>query len=127
MVRQPFVKEDDMTEATTVTTSATSGVSSAAATAEKVVEAIAKVEGPILSGVSIFVPGAAAVTVPLQTILPLILPDIEKALNDISAGTYSDIFSVAREFVQHITQGLPNSPILSKVNEVVKATGPITN
>jgi hypothetical protein len=118
------VKEDDMTDSTTVTTSATSGVASAAATAEKVVEAIAKVEGPILTGVSIFVPGAAAVTVPLQTILPLIIPDIEKALNDISAGTYSDIFMVAREFVQHITAGLPNSPILSEVKAVVD--GPIT-
>jgi hypothetical protein len=124
------VKEDDMTDApaTTVTSTATSGVATAAATAEKVIEAIAKVEGPILSGVSIFVPGAAAVTVPLQTILPLIIPDIEKALNDIAQGTYSDIFLVARQFVQHITQGMPNSPILSKVNEAVnpRPVGPIT-
>ena len=98
---------------TTVTTSATSGVQSAAATAEKVVEAIGRVEGPILTGVSIFVPGAAVVTVPLETILPLILPDIEKALNDIAQGNYGDIFSVLKEFVSHITAGRPNSPILS--------------
>jgi len=115
-----------MTEATTVTTSATSGIASAAATAEKVVEAIAKVEGPILTGVSIFVPGAAAITVPLETILPLIIPDIERALNDISKGSYSDIFTVAREFVQHISKGLPNSPILSKIEAATKAVGPIT-
>lgn len=108
---------------TTVTTSATSGIASAAATAEKVVEAIAKVEGPILTGVGIFVPGAAAITVPLETILPLIIPDIERALNDISRGTYTDIFMVAREFVQHITQNMPNSPILSQVNAVINPQG----
>ena len=43
----------------------TSTIATAAATAEKVVETIARVEGPILTGVSIFVPGAAAITVPL--------------------------------------------------------------
>jgi hypothetical protein len=96
---------------------------SIATAAETAVEAIAKVEGPILTGVGIFVPGASAVTVPLQAILPLIIPDIEKALNDIAKGSYSDIFLVAREFVQHITQGMPNSPILSAVE---KAVGPIT-
>jgi hypothetical protein len=98
---------------TTVTTSATSGIATAAATAEKVVEAIAKVEGPILAGVTMFVPGAAPVTIPLETILPLILPDIERALNDIAAGNYGDIWSVGREFVDHLTKGKPNSPILS--------------
>jgi hypothetical protein len=113
--------------APTVTTTATSSVASAAATAEKVVEAIAKVEGPILTGVSIFVPGAAAITVPMETLLPLLLPDIEQALNDISQGNYTDIFSVCREFVQHISKGLPNSPILSQIAAVVKAPGPVTN
>jgi len=108
---------------TTITTTGTSGVATAAATAEKVVEAIAKVEGPILSGVSIFVPGAAAVTVPMETILPLILPDIEKALNAISAGNYSSIWQIGEEFVQHITQGMPNSPILSEVNALVNSGG----
>jgi hypothetical protein len=98
---------------TTVTTSATSPIATAAATAEKVVEAIAKVEGPILTGVSLFVPGAAVITVPMETVLPLILPDIEKALNDIAQGSYGDIFSVLQQFVGHITAGKPNSPILS--------------
>jgi hypothetical protein len=97
----------------TLTTTGTSGIASAAAVAEKVVEAIAKVEGPILTGVSLFVPGAAVVTVPLETILPLIIPDIERALNDISQGSYGDIWTVCQQFVQHITTGKPNSPILS--------------
>lgn len=100
---------------TTVTTSATSGIATAAATAEKVVEAIAKVEGPILAGVTMFVPGAAPITVPMETILPLILPDIEKALNDIASGNYGDIWAVGKEFVDHLTAGKPNSPILSSV------------
>jgi hypothetical protein len=106
------------------TTVTTSGIASAAATAEKVVEAIAKVEGPILTGISIFVPGAAAITVPLETILPLIIPDIEKALNDISTGTYGDIFEVAREFVQHITAGKTNSAVLSAPGQTTGAPRP---
>ncbi|HEY8751600.1 MAG TPA: hypothetical protein VIM11_26700 [Tepidisphaeraceae bacterium] len=105
----------------TITTSGTSGIASAAAVAEKVVEAVAKVEGPILTGVSLFVPGAAVVTVPLETILPLILPDIEKALNDIAQGNMGDIWQVGREFVQHITSGQPNSSILSTINKLVNA------
>jgi hypothetical protein len=108
---------------TTVAISATSGIASAAATAEKVVEAIAKVEGPILTGVSIFVPGAAAITVPLETILPLVIPDLEKALNDISQGNYGDIWTVCKEFVDHIRIGKPNSPILSQVNAVINPQG----
>jgi hypothetical protein len=55
------------------------------------------------------------VTVPLETILPLILPDIEKALNDIAQGNYGDIWSIGREIVDHIAKGKPNSPILSAV------------
>jgi hypothetical protein len=106
---------------TTVTTSATSGISTAAATAEKVVEVIGSVSGPILTGVSLFVPGAAAITVPMETILPLILPDIEKALNDISQGTYGDIFSVLSQFVSHISAGKPNSPILSAIGTAASA------
>jgi hypothetical protein len=110
--------------ATTVTSTATSGVATAAATAEKVIEAIAKVEGPILSGVSIFVPGAAAITVPLETILPLIIPDIEKALNDIAQGpgSYGDIFSVLKSFSDHIKAGFPNAAALAPT----KPSGPIT-
>jgi hypothetical protein len=101
--------------ATTVTTTAVSGVATAAAAAEKVVETLAKVEGPILTGVSIFVPGAAAITVPLQTILPLIIPDIEQALNDIAQGpgSYMDIFSVLKTFADHIKRGMPNADALS--------------
>jgi hypothetical protein len=84
-----------------------------AAGAEKVVETIAKVEAPILTGVGMFVPGAATVTVPMQAILPLLIPDIERALNDVVSGNNGDIFSALMEFVNHIRVGMPNSPVLS--------------
>ena len=96
-----MIKENTMTD-----------IASVAAEAEKVVETIAKVEGPILTGVTLFVPGASAVTVPMQTILPMILPDIENALNDIAKGNYGDIWMVGKAFVDHIKKGMPNSPFL---------------
>lgn len=81
--------------------------------AEKVVEVLAKVAPPILTGVGMFVPGAATVTVPMQAILPLLIPDIERALNDVVSGNNGDIFSALMEFVNHIRKGAPNSPVLS--------------
>lgn len=84
-----------------------------AGSAEKVVEAIAKVEAPILAGVGMFVPGASPITSVLSHVLPLVIPDIEKALNDIAAGNDGDIFDTMLEFVNHIRQGKPNSAALS--------------
>lgn len=84
-----------------------------AAGAEKAIEMIAKVEGPILTGVGMFVPGASTVTVPMQVLLPLLIPDIERALNDVVSGNNGDIFSSLMEFVNHIRVGMPNSATLS--------------
>ena len=84
-----------------------------AAAAEKVVESIARVEGPILTGVGMFVPGAAPITAILSNVLPLLIPDIEKALTDIATGNNGDIFDTLLEFVNHIRTGKPNSPVLS--------------
>lgn len=81
--------------------------------AEKVVEVVGKVAAPVLTGVGMFVPGASTITVPLAAILPLLIPDIERALNDVVAGNNGDIFSALMEFVNHIRTGKPNSPILS--------------
>jgi hypothetical protein len=86
-----------------------------AADAEKVVEVIDKVAAPVLTGIGIFVPGASTVTVPLQAILPLLIPDIERALNDVVSGNNGDIFSALMEFVNHLRKNAPNSPILSGV------------
>lgn len=85
----------------------------AAGTAEKIVEGVAKVEGPILAGVGMFVPGASPYTAVLSSVLPLIMPDIERALNDISTSNDGDIFDTMMEFVNHIRAGKPNSPTLS--------------
>jgi hypothetical protein len=109
------------TAAPAATTTVTTTLASVATTAEKAISGFASVEGPLLTGISIFVPGAAAYTVPLQSILPLILPDIEKALQDIASGTYGDIWAVGAEFISHITAGKANSPALSPT-----PTGPVT-
>lgn len=114
----------DTTAPATSTTTVATTVSGVAATAEKVLEGFAKVEGPILSGISLFVPGAAAITVPLASILPLILPDIEKALQDIASSNYGDIWAVGSEFISHITAGKANSAALSATPP--KPSGPVT-
>lgn len=94
---------------------------SAAAAAEKVVEAIDKVDGPILTGIGMFVPGASPITSVLNNILPLVIPDIEKALTDIAAGNDGDIFNTLLEFVNHIRTGKPNSPALSAPSDSIPA------
>lgn len=94
----------------------------AAAAAEKVVEAVARVEGPVLTGIGMFVPGASPVTTILQNILPLIIPDIEKALTDIANGNDGDIFNTLVEFVNHIRQGKPNSAALSPPDTIPAAS-----
>lgn len=81
--------------------------------AEKVVEAVAKVEGPILAGVGMFVPGASPITAVLSHVLPLVIPDIERALSDIANSNDGDIFETMIEFVNHIRSGKPNSAALS--------------
>src|SRR4051794_8265587 len=85
----------------------------AAAAAEKVVEAIDRVDGPILAGVGMFVPGAAPITTMLNHFLPLIIPDLEKALTQIAEGNNGDLFDTLFEFVNHIRAGKANSPVLS--------------
>jgi hypothetical protein len=85
----------------------------AAEATEKVVEAIAKVEGPLLTGVGMFVPGASPVTTILSSVLPLLIPDIERALNDVATANNGDIFATLLEFVNHIRSKMPNSPALS--------------
>jgi hypothetical protein len=60
-----------------------------------------------------FVPGASPITAILSHVLPLIIPDIEKALTDIATSNDGDIFDTMLEFVNHIRTGKPNSPVLS--------------
>lgn len=89
----------------------------AAAEVEKGVEALAKVEGPILTGVGMFVPGASPITAILSHVLPLVIPDIERALTDIANSNDGDIFDTMLEFVNHIRAGKANSAALSGTPE----------
>ncbi len=90
-----------------------SSISEAAATAEKVVETVMKVEPTIVGVSSMFVPGAGPVLAMVQPWVITAVPFIEKALNDIAAGNNSDLFSAFIELLQHVSKGGPNSPILS--------------
>jgi hypothetical protein len=88
-------------------------VSSAAATAEKVVETVMKVEPTIATMAGMFVPGAAPVVAMVQPAILMAIPFIERALNDIASANGGDIMSAMIELLQHITKGQSNSPILS--------------
>lgn len=88
-------------------------VSSAAATAEKVVEDVMKVEPVIMGGVGMFVPGAAPIAAMVQPWIMMAAPYIERALTDIASNNGGDVLGAFIELMQHVSKGGPNSPILS--------------
>ena len=88
-------------------------IKAAAATAEGVVEAIAKVEPMAATMASMFVPGAAPVVAMVQPQILIAIPFLERALKDIAASNGGDVMSGMIELLQHLTVGQPNSPILS--------------
>jgi hypothetical protein len=98
-----------MTDTTTVSTTGTG----AAAVAEKAVEAVMKVEPMIVTGVGMFVPGAAPILAMVQPWIVLAAPFLERALNDVAAGNNGDVLTAFFELIQHISKGQPNSPILT--------------
>lgn len=99
-----------------------STVTEIAATAEKVVEGVMKVEPTIVGVSSMFVPGAAPILAMVQPWVLTAVPYIERALNDIANGNGGDIFGAFVELLQHISKGGPNSPILAEAE--VPATSP---
>jgi hypothetical protein len=88
-------------------------VSGAAATAEKVIEDVMKVEPAIMTGVGMFVPGAAPITAMVQPWILMAAPYLERALTDIASGNGGDILNAIPELLQHISKGQPNSAVLS--------------
>jgi hypothetical protein len=88
-------------------------VASAAGTAEKVIEGVMKVEPIIVGATGMFVPGAAPIIAMVQPWVITAVPFIERALKAIEAGNGGDSFSAFVELLQHVSKGLPNSPILS--------------
>lgn len=89
-------------------------IGEAAATAEKVVEAVMKVEPTIVGVSSMFVPGAGPILAMVQPWVLTAVPYIERALNDIASSNNGDLFGSFIELLQHISKGGPNSPILSE-------------
>ena len=94
-----------------------------AATTEKVIESVMKVEPTIVGISSMFVPGAGPVLAFVQPWVMTAVPYIEKALNDIASGNNSDLFSAFIELLQHVSKGGPNSPVLSPVGAAVSDPG----
>jgi len=90
-------------------------VKSIAVEAEKVVEAIVKVE-PFVSTMAAFVPGAAPVMAIVHPAVVALAPLIEKALMDVAAGHNGDAFSAFILMAQHISKGFPNIQALAVAN-----------
>lgn len=111
---QPQKETPPMT--TTVTTAAAPSMpnfSSMAATAEKVVEEVAKIEPTIATVSAMFVPGAAPVVAMVQPAVLLAIPYVERALNDIASSNGGDLMNALIELLQHVTSGQPNSAVLA--------------
>jgi len=90
-------------------------VKSIATEAEKVVEAIVRVE-PFVSTMAAFVPGAAPVMAIVHPAVVALAPLIEKALMDVAAGHNGDAFSAFILMAQHISKGFPNIVALAQAN-----------
>lgn len=102
-----------MTDTTTISTSG----AGAAAVAEKVVEDVMKVEPMVVSGVGMFVPGAAPIVAMVQPWIVMAAPYLERALTDISQGNGGDVLGAFIELMQHVSKGSANSPILSSITD----------
>lgn len=89
-------------------------VGEVAATTEKVIESVMKIEPTIVGVSSMFVPGAGPVLAMVQPWVLTVVPFVERALNDIAASNGNDLFSAFIEFMQHVKKGGPNSPALSE-------------
>jgi len=88
-------------------------IAEAAGEAEKIVEAVARVEPTMASIASMFVPGAAPIVMTVQPMIAMAVPFVEKALNDIAAGHGGDALSSFAELIGHLSKGLPNSSALT--------------
>lgn len=90
-----------------------STVTEIAATTEKVIENVMKVEPTLVGVSSMFIPGAGPVLAMVQPWVLTAVPFVEKALTDIASGNNTDLFSAFVELLQHVSKGGPNSAVLS--------------
>lgn len=102
MVRQPPLKEMKVASIQVI-----------AQEADKIFDAIMKIEPTAASVASMFVPGAAPVVAMVQPELLLLAPAIDKALEDLAAG--ANPLQAVAELMMHITKGMPNAPALAPV------------
>jgi hypothetical protein len=84
-------------------------IAAAAATAEKVVDNVMKVEPTIAGIAGMFVPGMAVV----QPWIVMLAPFLERALTDISNQNGGDILAAFLELVQHVSPNQPNASALT--------------
>lgn len=84
-----------------------------AAEVQKALVEFSKVEPWIATVLPMVVPAAAPVMPIVNEFAPLILAAAARALGDIATNNGGDIPAAVIEFLQHITKGQPNSPILS--------------
>ena len=97
-------------------------ITEGAATAEKVIETVMRVEPTIVGMSAMFVPGAGPIVAMVQPWVLTIVPYIERALDDIAKGNNGDVFAAFVELLQHISKGSPNSPVLMAAARAEPAT-----
>jgi len=98
-------KEKKMTAPTTVET--------VAGEAEKVVEAVMKVEPTIATISGMFVPGAGPIVAMIQPAILAAAPFVEQALNELAAGNNGNFMEAFIQLLQHLSPHHPNSPLLN--------------
>ena len=87
-------------------------ISATAATADKVVKEIAKIEPTIAGVTGMFVPGAGPFIALAQPWIATGLSYLDRALADIAAKNGGDMAKAFLELLNHLTSGQPNSAAL---------------
>lgn len=97
-------------------------VKTIAGEAEKVVEAVVKIE-PFVSTMAMFVPGAQPIMAVVHPAVVMAAPYIEKALHELAAGHNGDAFTAFIELLRHVSKGQPNSPMLGTPDPSAQGSG----
>lgn len=89
-------------------------ISDAAATAEKAIEAVMRVEPMIAAGIGMLVPGASPIVATVQPMIVLAAPFVERALSALAAQNGGDAFAALLDLLNHISPGRPNAVALGQ-------------
>src|SRR5258708_39749636 len=88
-------------------------IATVAGEAEKVVEAVMKVEPTIATISGMFVPGAGPIVAMIQPAVLAAAPFVEQALNELAAGNNGNFMGAFIQLLQHFSPSHPSSPLLS--------------